>query len=383
MYASIRPFSMAGIYLHIPFCKSRCIYCGFFSTTFLSLRDEYVRAVCRELEVRRDYLHGDPIKTIYFGGGTPSLLSFQQISTLLDTVYNIYNVHAREITLECNPDDANESLSQLRALGINRLSMGLQTFDDKRLRFLHRRHTARQAIEAVTQAKAAGFDNISIDLMFGFPGQTLEQWKADVERAIALDVQHLSAYSLMYEEETALDKLRAAGTIAEIDEEVSLAMYEYLMEAMKRAGFEHYEISNFARPGKRSMHNSSYWKGIPYLGVGAGAHSFDGQTRQANPDSLATYLQGAEKGHFPAETEILSRSEQYDEFVFTALRTCEGMNLETLKNTYGTLFSDYCLQNAKKHLQQGRLLLENGQMRLSKKGLFVSNDIMSDLMWVD
>ena len=374
---------MAGIYIHIPFCKSRCIYCGFFSTTSLSLRDEYVQALCRELEVRRDYLHGAPVETIYLGGGTPSLLSRQQIATLLTSLYNIYNVRVREITLECNPDDADETLAQLPALGINRLSLGLQTFDDTRLQFLRRRHTARQAIEAVAQAKSVGFDNISIDLMFGFPGQTLDQWKADVDQAIALDVQHLSAYSLMYEEGTPLERMLRQGDIRETDEETSLAMYEYLIEAMKSAGFEHYEISNFARPGKRSLHNSSYWRGIPYLGIGAGAHSFDGQTRQSNPESLATYLQGAQSNHFAAETETLSPTEQYDEFVFTALRTCEGMSLTTLRATFGDTLADYCLQNAQPHLQQGRLLLRDGQMRLTRKGLFVSNDIMSDLMWID
>ena len=374
---------MAGIYIHIPFCKSRCIYCGFFSTTSLSLRDEYVQALCRELEVRRDYLHGAPVETIYLGGGTPSLLSRQQIATLLTSLYNIYNVRVREITLECNPDDADETLAQLPALGINRLSLGLQTFDDTRLQFLRRRHTARQAIEAVAQAKSVGFDNISIDLMFGFPGQTLDQWKADVDQAIALDVQHLSAYSLMYEEGTPLERMLRQGDIRETDEETSLAMYEYLIEAMKSAGFEHYEISNFARPGKRSLHNSSYWRGIPYLGIGAGAHSFDGQARQSNPESLATYLQGAQSNHFAAETETLSPTEQYDEFVFTALRTCEGMSLATLRATFGDTLADYCLRNAHPHLQQGRLLLRDGQMRLTRKGLFVSNDIMSDLMWID
>ena len=244
---------MAGIYLHIPFCKSRCIYCGFFSTTSLQRRHAYVDAVVEELHQRRSFLSGASIDTVYLGGGTPSQLSPEELERMLNAIYYIYNVRENaEVTLEGNPDDLTpEFLHHLRALGINRLSMGVQTFDETRLQFLHRRHTASQAIQAVRDAQAAGFSNISIDLMFGFPRQTLEDWKQDVQMALSLQVQHLSAYSLMYEEGTLLEKMLASGTIEEVDEEVSLQMYEYLMDALAGAGYEHYELSNFALPSMR------------------------------------------------------------------------------------------------------------------------------------
>ena len=374
---------MAGIYIHVPFCKSRCIYCGFFSTTQLSLRDEYTRAVCRELELRKDYLQGQPIETIYFGGGTPSQLPLQHIERMLNTIYNIYNVRAREITVECNPDDAGKLVKGLHTLGINRLSMGIQTFNDERLQFLHRRHTAAQAAEAVQQAQTAGFDNISIDLMFGFPSQTLDEWKQDVNKAASLGIQHLSAYSLMYEEGTPLEQMLSRGDITETDDEHSLAMYEYLLDATAEAGFEHYEISNFALPGKRSLHNSSYWHGIPYLGIGAGAHSFDGETRQFNPNSLSDYINGVQQGNIPFEKESLNEAEKYNEFVFTALRTREGMNTTELARRFGKTFHDYCLKNAQQHICHKTLVLENGQLHLARGGLFISNDILSDLMWTN
>jgi len=382
-------FLMAGIYIHIPFCKSRCIYCGFFSTTSLALRNDYVQAVCRELALRRDYLQGASVETIYFGGGTPSQLSLRQLAVLFDAIYNIYNVRAREITVECNPDDVGRTeghenfLAGLRRLGVNRLSMGVQTFDDDRLRFLHRRHTAKQAVSAVTQAQSAGFDNISIDLMFGFPGQTLPSWRQDVDKALTLNVQHLSAYSLMYEEGTKLERMVADGELAEIADEQSHAMYEYLLDATAEKGFTHYEISNFAQPGCQSRHNSGYWHGVPYLGVGAGAHSFDGKVRQHNADDLLAYIRGGEKGLYPSEQEVLTPAEQYDEFVFTALRTRQGLNLQMLNQRFGTDFHDYCMKNAAEHIRAGRLVRENNSLRLSRNGLFVSNDIMSDLMWAE
>jgi oxygen-independent coproporphyrinogen-3 oxidase len=261
--------------------------------------------------------------------------------------------------------------------------MGVQTFHDERLKFLRRRHTAAQATEAVNLAKSAGFDNISIDLMFGFPRQTLEEWKQDVDKALSLDVQHISAYSLMYEEGTPLEQMLRQGDIAEIDDEKSLAMYEYLLDATAHAGFEHYEISNFSLPDKRSLHNSNYWHGIPYLGIGAGAHSFDGETRQSNPYSLSDYIEGVRQGNIPFEKESLNEAEKYNEFVFTALRTREGMNTIQLKQLFGKTFHDYCLKNAQKHIDHCLITLENGQMHLSRQGLFISNDILSDLMWTN
>lgn len=368
---------MAGIYIHTPFCKTRCIYCGFFSTTSLNMADKHTDRVCAELEERKSYISED-IKTIYFGGGTPSQLSMDNIQKILTRIYNIYNVRAKEITVECNPDDITLTLlTQLRSMGVNRLSMGIQTFDDNRLRFIRRRHTADQARRAVAWAKEAGFGNVSIDLMFGFPEQTLEEWRADLNEALNLGVQHISAYSLMYEEGTLLGRMLEEGKVREISDELSLSMYELLIDTLQQAGFEHYEISNFAIPGFRSLHNSSYWQGTPYLGVGAGAHSFDGKNRHFNPDSIADYLKGEE----PSE-ELLDVNMRYDEHVFTSLRTSNGLSLLQTEQLFGKEKRDYCLTNAKKHISNGNLvLLDNDQLRLSRKGLFISNDIMSDLMW--
>jgi len=370
---------MSAIYIHIPFCKTRCIYCGFFSTTSLGYRDLYVDAVCAELLQRREYLHGDEVGSIYFGGGTPSQLKPSQISRILEHIYNIYNVRARaEITLEANPDDVtSDYLMALRQYGVNRLSMGVQTFDDSRLLFLNRRHNAQQAINAVELAQKNGFDNICVDLMFGFPGQTLDEWKQDVLLAVSLGVQHISAYSLMYDEGTLLEKMLTEGKVEEIDEEVSLRMYEYLIDTLSHAGYLHYEISNFCLPGYHSRHNSCYWQGVPYLGVGAGAHSFDGDSRQFNSDSLEDYF-----SKVPPVVEHLDMSQRYDEFVFTGLRTSEGLDLDKLKCTFGTDMYDYLMKNADKHILHHRMEISNGWLRLTKNGLFVSNDIMSDLMFV-
>ena len=371
---------MAGIYLHIPFCKSRCIYCGFYSTTSLCERGRYVDALCGELLCRKDYLRGEAVETIYFGGGTPSQLAVGDVEKLLRHIYNIYNVcDGAEITIEGNPDDLTpDYLKALHAIGVNRLSIGVQTFSDVRLRFLNRRHSAGQAVLAVENARRAGFPNISIDLMFGFPSQTMGEWESDVRQALSLGVQHLSAYSLMYEEGTKLGRMLDAGDVEEIDDEVSLRMYEHLMDATAEAGFEHYEISNFALPGMQSRHNSSYWHGIPYLGVGAGAHSYDGRDRCFNPDSLAAYLSGASP-----VVERIAENERYDEFVFTGLRTSSGINLDELEERFGGTYKDYCLANASSHISAGRLLRLGNVLKLSRRGLFVSNDVMSDLMWVE
>ena len=371
---------MAGIYIHIPFCKTRCIYCGFFSTTSLGKRTAYVDKLCSELSERRSYLPSGQIDTVYFGGGTPSQLPVEDVDKILQCIYNIYNVREEaEITLEGNPDDlSKECLTDLRRIGVNRLSMGVQTFDNRRLSFLRRRHSAEQAEQAVKMAQEAGFSNISIDLMFGFPSQSIEEWEQDLQKTVSLGVQHISAYSLMYEEGTQLTKMLEKGEVEEISDDLSLKMYEVLMTTLADNGYEHYEISNFAKPGFRSRHNSSYWQGIPYLGVGAGAHSYDGKRRHFNPDSLTGYLSGA-----ALDEEVLTSDMLYDEFVFTALRTSEGINLDELSARFGEQRKAFCMANADKHLKAGLLVCENGVLRLTRKGLFVSNDVMSDLMFVD
>ncbi len=388
IFAAQKDSYMFGIYVHVPFCRSRCIYCGFYSTTSLAHRDRYVRALCDELTEYSGKLDGN-VATIYFGGGTPSQLSLDHLSSVMTNIRDNYTIDASaEVTIECNPDDINEDyLSGLRSLGYNRLSMGVQSFDDSRLTFLRRRHSSTQAVKAVELAKQAGFDNISIDLMFGFPGQTLDQWKDDIHTALSLGVQHLSAYSLMYEDGTRLTEMLDKGAVSEIDEELSVLMYECLIDEAESAGFEHYELSNWALPGHRSRHNSSYWHNIPYLGAGAAAHSFDGKKRWSNPTSLTEYLEGMEDKRLQREYEQLSTNEIYDEYVMTGLRTKDGIDLNDLTERFGYLMTDYLMNNAETHIKGGRLELINGSnghniIRLTRRGLFVSNDVMSDLMYI-
>ena len=274
---------MAGLYVHIPFCKKRCLYCGFFSTTLLSRRKEYMDALLKEIETRRNEA-SEPIRTIYIGGGTPSTLEPTDIQAILRT---IGIGQAEEVSMEMNPGDMNEQyLHQIKQAGVNRLSIGIQSFQDSLLQVLGRRHTAKQAIDAVHLAQQAGFDNISVDLMYALPGQTLELWQSDIEIALQLGIQHISTYGLMYEEGTALTKMVETGEIEAIDEDTENAMYDYLCQRLKEAGFEHYEVSNFALPGYESKHNSSYWDGTQYIGVGAGAHSYIGHVRSWNPSDL-------------------------------------------------------------------------------------------------
>ena len=388
---------MAGIYIHIPFCRSRCIYCGFYSTTALDLRQRYVDALCREMEIRshRSEVRGERIETIYLGGGTPSQLTFDQLRQLFIYINKVYPLTPDssplppEITIEVNPDDVTvEFAAVLQQLPVNRVSMGIQTFDDQRLRFLHRRHTSQQAIEAVSILRANGIRNISIDLMYGFPGETLEQWEADIEAALALDVEHLSAYCLMIEEGTPLHKMFTDDGLQYTDdypdEEMERQMYEVLIDRLEAAGYEHYEISNFARPGFRSRHNSNYWNGTPYIGLGAAAHSYDIRSRSWNVADIRQYIEGMERGERIFEEELLDDDTRYNDIVTVALRTKEGIDLNALSEKH----REYCMKNARRYLNDGLLELstirgaESPTLHLTRRGLFVSDMVMSDLMMV-
>ena len=373
---------MSGLYIHIPFCPSRCIYCDFYSQTDLSLRDAYVEAVCKEIANR---LH-EPPATIYLGGGTPTQLTTPQLTCIFQTIEQATGKRleiSTEVTIEANPDDLTvERIDELRRLPINRLSLGIQTFDDARLRFLHRRHTASQAIEAVHQCQAAGFDNLSIDLIFGFPNQTLSEWKDDLIQATRLNVQHISAYALSYEEGTRLTQLLKAGQVKEVDEELSIQMYDTLCQHLHKAGYEHYEISNFAKPGFCSRHNSAYWTETPYLGIGAGAHSFDGLMRSWNPPSISHYINKVSAGDFRREGEVLTPDQRFNERVMTRLRTREGLPLKPIAEDFGEDRLHQLLLASQPHIAGGRLTFSSdGQrLRLTHTGIFVSNDIISDLM---
>ena len=376
---------MAGIYIHIPFCKRRCIYCDFFSTTQSEKKSAYVRALCRELEMRKSYLGGEEIETIYLGGGTPSQLTEEELRAIFASIYHIYKVKEdAEITLEANPDDLTpEYVAMLRQLPINRISMGIQTFQEETLRLLHRRHTAVQAIEAFRRCREAGFLNISIDLMYGLPGETLEAWMQDLRQAIDLRPEHISAYHLIYEEDTALWKLREQHCVEEADEELSVSLFTTLIDRLTEAGYQHYEISNFSLPDLHSRHNSSYWTGKKYLGCGPSAHSFNGVSRQWNVASLDEYIKGIEEEKLNYEVEELDLYTRYNDFVLTNIRTCWGMSLSKLRSEFGEDLYSYCMRMAKPHIDQGVLENSEGVLRLTRKGIFVSDGIMSDLMWVN
>ena len=422
---------MAGIYIHIPFCRSRCIYCGFYSTTALDLRQRYVDALCREMEIRGTRKeeggkrNDEEIETIYLGGGTPSQLSAAQLHQIFEAIYIYNNVYGqiispscvpmvasdqrssasfliphsstKEITIEVNPDDVTvEFAAVLQQLPVNRVSMGIQTFDDQRLRFLHRRHTSRQAIEAVSILRSAGINNLSIDLMYGFPGETLSDWQSDIDSALALNVEHISAYCLMIEEGTPLHQLYNLAppyprTPAPPTEETERQMYYTLIDRLTAAGYEHYEISNFARPGFRSRHNSNYWNGTPYIGLGAAAHSYDIRSRSWNIADINAYIEGIERGERLFEEEFLDDDTRYNDAVTVGLRTCEGIDLNTLPKKY----RDYCIKNARRYLDDGLLELSvvetphsvvgdlrSPTLHLTRRGLFVSDMVMSDLMMV-
>lgn len=376
---------MAGIYLHIPFCKTRCIYCDFYSSTRSELRSHYVTALCRELTMRKDYLKGEKVETIYFGGGTPSQLGKDDFTLIFDTIREQYGLEqSQEITLEANPDDLTpEYLSMLSTLPFNRISMGIQTFDDATLKLLNRRHNAQTAIEAVGRCREAGFRNISIDLIYGLPGETRERWESDLRQAIDLNVEHISAYHLIYEEDTPIYKMLKQHRIDEVDEDSSLQFFTLLMEHLQKAGYEHYEISNFCRPEKQSRHNTSYWKGIPYLGCGPSAHSFNGTTREWNVSSIDTYIKGIEENRRAFETEFLDPATRYNEFIITTMRTAWGTPIEKLKQEFGDEMWDYCRKMAAPYLANGKLEVHDGALKLTREGIFISDSVMSDLLWVD
>ena len=375
---------MAGIYIHIPFCKTRCKYCDFFSTTHLEKRSQYVEALLAEMKDRVATAHSEasnspqgvqyPISTIYIGGGTPSTLEVEQLRRLGEEVMRLAGDEAkgerREITLEANPGDITlEKAIAWRAIGINRLSMGIQSFDDDLLRLIGRRHTAEQAREAVAIAQAAGFDNISIDLMYALPSQTMELWQQDVAEALQLRVQHISTYGLIYEEGTVLTTLLERGHITPVDEDTEIQMYDYLVEQLTANGFEHYEVSNFALPNRRSKHNSNYWNDTPYIGLGAGAHSYDGTVRSWNISDVDAYIEQAMAHHLQPEQEILTEEQRHTERVMLGLRTNQGISS-----------CEIDLSKAMPYLEQGLLTQKGERIVATTKGYHILNRIIEDLL---
>ena len=376
---------MAGIYLHIPFCKQACHYCNFHFSTSLKYKEEMVKAMLREIEMQADYLDGETVETIYLGGGTPSLLDehdLEQVFNILNSQFSILN--SPEITLEANPDDlTKEKLSMLRKSPVNRLSIGIQSFSEEDLKFMNRAHNAKEATACLENALAAGFDDLSIDLIYGSPTTSDEQWEKNLATVISFDVQHISSYCLTVEPQTALDHFVKKGMAKPVDEEQSARQFEMLMAMTEAAGYEHYEISNFAKPGKYSRHNSSYWQGKKYLGIGPSAHSFNGESRQWNVANNAKYMRSISENKLPFEKEMLTPEMQYNEFVMTGLRTKWGVSISAIRqfgsSAKGQNFEEYFLQHIQPYIEQGIVEKENDVFRLTKDGRFLADGVAAEL----
>lgn len=376
---------MAGIYLHIPFCRKRCHYCDFFKSTDLRPKTRIIEALKQELILRSGELDSDEVNTIYLGGGTPSVLVVGELKDLLQTIKSGFNVSPEaEITMEANPDDLSQAiLSYLREVGYNRLSMGIQSFSEADLKLMNRRHGVFQAVQSVKWAKKAGFSNISIDLIYGLPNQNLAEWERNVETAIELDVQHISAYNLTYHEGTVFYDQLKQGILKELPDELSLQQFQLMIRRLKEAGFEHYEISNFCKPGFYSKHNSSYWKNEKYLGIGPSAHSFDLTSRRWNVSSIHEYLDGVENRKPYSESEILSVYDRYNDYIITGLRTIWGISEEFIKREFPEKFWIHFRQIKEKNIQTGHVISLPDKVCLSQDGLFISDKIMADFMVVE
>jgi oxygen-independent coproporphyrinogen-3 oxidase len=372
---------LAGIYIHIPFCKQACHYCDFHFSTSLKNKEALVDALCREIEIRKDYTGTKEISTIYFGGGTPSLLTKADLTKIFETIGEHFIIAKdAEITLEANPDDLTFiKTEELKAAGINRLSIGIQSFLDEHLIVMNRSHTSSQAIEAVKNAQKSGITNISIDLIYGLPNLSTEEWEHNLQQAFALNVSHLSAYCLTVEKKTALNKFIQNKTIILPEEPIVLEQFKILMEQSQKQGFIHYEISNFCKEGMYAKHNSSYWKNETYLGIGPSAHSYNGKSRQWNVANNALYIKGIETNEPAFEMETLSEADKFNEYVMTRLRTIWGIDLGFVKNTFGENLLTGLLSESKEYIDSGYMQQDKENVTLTQKGKFIADKIASDL----
>ncbi len=373
---------MSGIYIHIPFCRKRCFYCDFYTLTAIDQKPRFLEALKIETDLRRPYLDGQTVRTIYLGGGTPSVLTPTELKDILDQLYRNFTIDDdAEITLEANPDDLNrEFLSAIKGVGFNRLSMGIQSFSDADLKKMNRRHSADQAISAVYEATEAGFRHISIDLMYGLPGLSVEQWNKNLKRALKLPVDHISAYHLTYHEGTRFYDWLHSGRLRELPEDESLEQFNLMIELLTDAGYEHYEISNFARNKAYSKHNSSYWDGTVYLGLGPSAHSYNGNFRQWNVASLARYAAAIASGDVFFEKEELTSNDKLNDYIITRLRTQWGISVAYITDTFGESISKKLLAGAQKYISSGKLKFDGTMLTLTRDGIMVSDKIMLDLV---
>jgi len=375
---------MAGIYVHIPFCRLKCYYCDFYKTVNTSLTKKFIKALENEIVQQKNYLDNELVESIYFGGGTPSVLTESELTGILSFLRLHFNVSpTAEITFEANPDDLSvEYLHEIYRAGVRRLSIGIQSFQNDFLKKMNRRHDAKQAIGAVENAAKTGFNDISVDLIYGLPALTLNQWKADLNQVFKLPVQHLSAYHLTYHEGTPFYTWLKKGTLKAMKEEESILQFQMLVEMARENGFEQYEISNFAKDRKYSKHNSSYWMGAKYLGLGPSAHSFNGVSRSWNVSHIESYIKAVEAGISYSEEEILTENNKYNEYILTRIRTIWGVSADDIKKGFGAEKSAWFQQNIEKYIALGLVKQQSGIYTLTEKGWFVSDDIMANLMFI-
>ncbi len=376
---------MAGLYIHIPFCASRCIYCDFYSTTSIELADRYVDMLLVEYDLRISEVGDESLNTLYIGGGTPSMLSITTLTKLVDGLRERGALSALvEFTIEVNPDDITpEYATALRGVGINRVSMGIQSFDDSELKLLNRRHSSSQAIKAVEYLQHSEFDNISVDLIYGLPEQTMELWSRNLDCVLSLGVQHISAYSLSYEEGTRLYRLRDSGEIKGCSDELYINMYDSLVERLTADGFEHYEVSNFALKGRYSKHNSSYWDNTLYIGLGAAAHSYDGKCRRYNCSSVKGYIDKLSVGEVAFTAEVEELYERYNDYVMTTLRTMWGANLNVIDKRFGKEFHKHFTENIQQFILLGDMkYLDDMTVVITMVGVMRSDAIIRELFYL-
>jgi oxygen-independent coproporphyrinogen-3 oxidase len=375
---------LAGIYVHIPFCRQACHYCNFHFTVSLTRKNELIAALLKEIDIQRNYLQNEVVETIYFGGGTPSLLAVKDLQSLIANIKNTYPVSPQaEITLETNPDDiAEDKLIAWRDTGVNRLSIGIQSFADKDLEWMNRAHTAEQAVKCLGLA-VQYFDNITTDLIYGTPRLTNETWKQNVQKILSFNIPHISCYALTVEPKTSLQKLIRQGIAEDINPGKQSEQFMLLMQWLEEFGYEHYEISNFAKPGFRSLHNSSYWQGKNYLGLGPSAHSFNGTSRQWNIANNKVYIHSLSENLLPFEIEILTMDQQLNEYIMTSLRTMEGLNLQVVEERFGQKSKAILLSGSKKYMLNGKMTESaNGTLVLTKEGKLFADGIAADLFTI-
>jgi len=371
---------MSGIYIHIPFCKQKCTYCDFYTIVAPGLINETINSIIKEIEIQKDYLSDKNIQTIYFGGGTPSILNQNHLKMIFEKINENFKVDKNaEITLEANPDDlTDEFFIFIKQSPVNRLSIGIQSFNDKDLQQINRRHSATQAIESVKRAQKYGFNNISIDLIYGLPEQDIEGWKENIQTAIDLNVQHISAYGLTYEQGTVLWRQRQKGIVHEKEDDDMNQMFEILRKKLINAGFVAYEISNYCIPGFRSRHNSAYWRMLPYLGLGPSAHSYNGVSRQWNVSSVKKYNEAIQNSGEFFEIELLSDIDKYNEIVMVSLRTIDGFDAENIDKQ----FKDHFLKSIEGFINSGHVYQVGKKYILTENGFKISDYIISKLMIV-